>query len=286
MTTVYTCEQTLSFVASGRQAEVAPDSASAVAGHLLACDDCRTGILSCDRALSLMDAVRPGRIDGASAVALAAHLVACDACRGRAESMRAVQAILETLDAPSSLAERLARAGREHLAREVRARTFETPFGWNALAYSDGGIVLVERSLEGPDEARDRLRERLGEFILQQRRRDDIGESAVRKLLDYYRGRRVRFDEPIDLHLVPAFTQDVLRTTARIPYGQVRPYAWVAREVGKPRATRAVGQALHINPVAPIIPCHRVIASDNTLGGYGGGLEMKRWLLKLEGYLD
>ncbi len=188
---------------------------------------------------------------------------------------------------PVALSARLANVANEQLARQLRARTFETPLGLSALAYTDSGIVLIQRSEGGSAaEAYERLHERLGEFVTQEMPRDDIGDSAVRKLLAYHDGRRVQFDEPLDLSLVPSFTQQVLQATARIPYGEVRPYAWVARQVGRPKATRAVGQSLHINPVAPIIPCHRVIASDSTLGGYGGGPEMKRWLLRLEGYLS
>ncbi|HEU4760631.1 MAG TPA: methylated-DNA--[protein]-cysteine S-methyltransferase [Dehalococcoidia bacterium] len=280
----FTCEQTLAVVTEARPRDMTRETAVAVADHLLACDDCRTGIVSCHIAQSLMEQ-HTRALAPQTAVDLAGHLVKCDACRSRAEAMREVQSFLESIDIPRGLAERLTATTREHLARQLRARTFETPFGWSALAYADSGLVLIERS-QSPADAREGLRARLGDFVVQERPRDDIGESAVRKLLAYYHGERVRFDEPIDLSLVPPFTQRVLQTTARIPYGQVRPYAWVAREIGKPRATRAVGQSLHINPVAPIIPCHRVIASDNTLGGYGGGPEMKEWLLKLEGYLN
>ena len=195
------------------------------------------------------------------------------------------EAIMGLVQPPPSLTARLAGLSVGHAARQLRLRTFETPLGWTGLAYSDAAIVLVERSAAGAEDVDDLVRRRLGDVVTQERPRDDVGEAAARKLVEYHEGRRVVFDEPMDLSLVPPFTQRVLRTTARIPYGEVRPYAWVAREVGKPRATRAVGQSLHINPLAPIIPCHRVIASDNTLGGYGGGLDMKRWLLRLEGYL-
>ncbi len=187
---------------------------------------------------------------------------------------------------PGPLAERLSTAACEHLSHQLRARAFQTPIGWGALAYTDGGIVLIRRYQASAADAFGQLSETLGEFITQERPRDDIGGSAVRKLMAYHEGRRVQFDEPLDLSLVPPFTQRVLRATARIPYGEVRPYAWVARQIGRSKAARAVGQSLHINPLAHIIPCHRVVASDNTLGGYGGGPQMKRWLLSLEGYLS
>lgn len=280
----FTCEETLTYVIEARR-PVASDAAQSLASHLARCEDCRTGILNCRRADSLMKVTQSRGLRRDDAVALAAHLVECDDCRAQAETTEQVSTVLEDVDMPEGLSLRLEDVTREHLSRQLRARAFETPLGWGALAYSDGGVLLVERYFRSPLQAYESLHDRLEDFIVQERRRDDPGESAARKLVEYHAGRRVRFDEPLDLSLVPSFTQDVLRATSRIPYGQVRPYAWVAREVGHPRAARAVGQALHINPVAPIIPCHRVIASDNTLGGYGGGLDVKRWLLRLEGYL-
>ncbi len=241
--------------------------------------------LTCEQALSALDEQRVGALTPETAEAVAAHLADCEDCRIEAGETRRVRALLGGIELPATVSERLRNTLEEHLSQQLRARTFETPIGWGALAYTDGGIVLIRRSRASAVEAYGQLRERLGEFVAQEKPRDDVGGSAVRKLIAYHEGRRVRFDEPLDLALVPPFTQQVLRATARIPYGEVRPYAWVARQVGRPKATRAVGQALHINPVAPIIPCHRVIASDNTLGGYGGGPDMKRWLLRLEGYL-
>ena len=241
--------------------------------------------LTCEQALSALDEERFGELHADIAAALAAHLAGCEDCRSEAGATRRIRALLGRIEMPSTVGDRLRDTLEEHLSHQLRARSFQTPLGWNALAYTDGGIVLIRRSQASAAEAYGQLRDRLGEFITQGKRRDDIGGSAVRKLTAYHAGRRVRFDEPLDLSLVPAFTQHVLRATARIPYGEVRPYAWVARQIGRPKATRAVGQSLHINPLAPIIPCHRVIASDNTLGGYGGGPEMKRWLLRLEGYL-
>lgn len=275
-------------VTETRPGDVAPDAAVAVADHLVDCDDCRTAILSCQQALSLFDNVRGGPLTPETALPLATHLVQCDSCRTQADTARRVQALLEGIEMPATLSERLAAATQEHLSRQLRARAFQTPFGWSGLAYTDGGVVLIRRSEEGETGAYERLADRLrtDDLIVQERPRDDIGGDAVRKLLAYYDGRRPRFDEPLDFSLASPFAQQVLQATARIPYGEVRPYAWVAREIGRPKAFRAVGQALHINPLAPIIPCHRVIASDNTLGGYGGGPEMKRWLLRLEGYLS
>src|SRR3970040_449768 len=106
---------------------------------------------------------------------------------------------------------------------------------------------------------------------------------ARRELSAYFAGRRRSFTAPCDLGGLPPFTRAVLRITAGIPYGEVRSYRWVAERLGKPKATRAVGNALARNPVPIIIPCHRVVRSDGSLGGYALGLGWKRRLLKLEG---
>lgn len=106
--------------------------------------------------------------------------------------------------------------------------------------------------------------------------------AARRELSAYFAGRRRSFTAPCDLGGLPPFTRAVLRITAGIPYGEVRSYRWVAERMGKPRAMRAVGNALARNPIPIIIPCHRVVRSDGTLGGYALGLDWKRRLLDLE----
>ena len=107
------------------------------------------------------------------------------------------------------------------------------------------------------------------------------------QLRDYFATGRARFDVPLDLSQATPFQQSVLQTTQRIPTGTLWTYGQMARAIGKPQASRAVGQALGRNPVPIVIPCHRVVASDGSLGGYsgGGGIESKRMLLALEGAL-
>jgi len=103
------------------------------------------------------------------------------------------------------------------------------------------------------------------------------------QLADYFAGERDRFSLPLDLSRLTDFQKRVLTTIARIPAGAVWSYRQVAEAIGKPKAARAVGQALGSNPLPIILPCHRVIASDGSLGGYAGGLPIKRKLLKIEG---
>jgi len=108
--------------------------------------------------------------------------------------------------------------------------------------------------------------------------------DPVRRALDaYFTARRFDFDVAVDLSGVPAFHRRVLDETARIPAGRVATYTEIAVRAGSPRASRAAGNALHNNPVAIIVPCHRVLRTDGSLGGYGGGLHVKEWLLEHEG---
>lgn len=105
--------------------------------------------------------------------------------------------------------------------------------------------------------------------------------KAARQLNEYFRGQRRKFDFKIDLRVAGFYRRALLQGVAKIPYGQTRSYGEIARQVGSPRAARAVGSANATNPLPFVIPCHRVVASVG-LGGYGGGLPMKRKLLKLE----
>jgi len=106
--------------------------------------------------------------------------------------------------------------------------------------------------------------------------------TAGKELRAYFARRLRSFSVPCDLKELSPFTRAVLRTAAEIPYGEVRSYRWVAEHLGKPGAARAVGGALARNPIPVIIPCHRVVRSDQALGGYSLGLKWKRRLLKLE----
>jgi O-6-methylguanine DNA methyltransferase len=151
---------------------------------------------------------------------------------------------------------------------------YDSPVGHLDLAMSERGLVTVAfhgrwmvphgsgnaRWIEEPDRFRD----------------------VTCQLDEYFAGKRRAFDLPLDLR-GPEFHQRCWQALLRIPYGQAWSYAQLAREVGSPLASRAVGQANHHNPVAIIVPCHRVIASDGSLAGFGGGLAAKEFLLNLEG---
>jgi len=112
-------------------------------------------------------------------------------------------------------------------------------------------------------------------------------QTVLAQLREYFAGDRASFNLPVDISQLTAFQRSVLDVACRIAPGQVWTYQRVAQELGRPRSSRPVGGALARNPIPIVIPCHRVIASDGSLGGYSGGsgLKAKRWLLRLEGAL-
>lgn len=154
----------------------------------------------------------------------------------------------------------------------------DTPVGTIGIAGGGAGVLRLDYV---PDEEVF-LRRMLELFGDRPVLRDPLDE--VRRALDrYFSGKRLTFDVPVDLSTVSPFEQRVLRAAARIPPGRVATYTQIAGRAGNPRASRAAGNALNHNPVAIIVPCHRVVRSDGSLGGYGGGLPVKEWLLEHEG---
>ena len=114
-------------------------------------------------------------------------------------------------------------------------------------------------------------------------RREDYFEDIKEQLVEYFDGRRRKFDVDLDFGVPEkTFSAQVWRELVQIPYGETRSYRDVAQNIGRAKAFRAVGQANHRNPIAIIVPCHRVIGSDGTLTGFGGGLDTKKYLLDLE----
>jgi methylated-DNA-[protein]-cysteine S-methyltransferase len=153
----------------------------------------------------------------------------------------------------------------------------DTPLGTLLVATTDRGLCQISFD---PDRGVDELSESFGRRVLRVPRRVD---EARRELDEYFDRRRTEFDLPMDLSHVPDFQRIVLHELARVPYGEVTTYGTLAARVGKPRAARAVGGAMHSNPIPIVLPCHRVIGASGSLTGYGGGLERKRALLQLEG---
>ena len=152
---------------------------------------------------------------------------------------------------------------------------FATQWGWCAVAATETAVTQV--ILPQPN------REAVVGRLEDQPAGGQMAQAAAEQLAEYFQQRRQEFTVPVDISTLPPFTRQVLAACATIPGGDTRTYGQLATQVGRPRGARAVGQALGRNPVPILIPCHRVISSDGSLGGFGAGMEMKRRLLELEG---
>jgi methylated-DNA-[protein]-cysteine S-methyltransferase len=179
----------------------------------------------------------------------------------------------------------LARAERDGLV-DVAYAEVDSPFGKLLVARTDRGVVRVKlpggRDGKISDEATlEALATRISPRVLEAPSRLD---EERRELEEYFEGKRNHFDVPVDWALTsPGFRSRALHAVARIPYGRVKTYAEIARSAGNAKAFRAAGTACGHNPIPLIVPCHRVVQSGGGIGNYGGGPEMKRALLDLEG---
>ena len=213
------------------------------------------------------------------------HMRGCAECH---DLFSAQEPLRHALEEPARQPiDALVKAARAHLDEALRLRPKptayydawpDTPVGPLFLAVSDRGLCAVS------------FRSSLDDFLRRMERRGfrpapgpGRVQKAVEQLREYFAGRRRRFDMTIDLAGQTPFQRQVLEATARVPAGMVASYGDIARAIGRPKATRAVGAALGQNPVPIVVPCHRIIGSDGGLHGYGGGLDIKEKLLRLEG---
>jgi methylated-DNA-[protein]-cysteine S-methyltransferase len=182
-------------------------------------------------------------------------------------------------DASAAVAAFRRRAADEDLL-DVAYAELDSPLGPLTVFVTARGLVRIGYG-SADDEVGDVAARLSPRMLADPERTDDVR----RELDDYFAGRRQSFDLPLDWSLVRGFAGDVLQATARIPFGSVSTYRDVASEAGSPRAYRAAGNALGSNPIPIVVPCHRVLHSGGGLGGYTGGLDRKRFLLRLEGVL-
>ena len=176
---------------------------------------------------------------------------------------------------------RLAELAMKDGVLDVVYATFDSPVGTGVVAATPAGIVRVGLPNEAPEIVVEKLSRDLSPRILEARSRLD---AELRELDEYFAGRRNEFDLPIDWTLARSgFYRKVLDQLREIPYGQVATYGEMAARAGNAKAQRAAGTACGSNPVPIVVPCHRVVRSGGAIGNYGGGPEMKRFLLKHEG---
>jgi methylated-DNA-[protein]-cysteine S-methyltransferase len=174
---------------------------------------------------------------------------------------------------------RLAAAAAHAGVLDVAYRTVDTPVGPLLLAATEAGLVRVAFAVEDHDKVLQGLADRISPRVLAAPERLD---AVARELDEYFSGRRHEFDLALDWRLSAGFRREILGRIRDIGYGHTATYASLAREAGNPKAVRAVGGACATNPLPVVVPCHRVLRADGTLGGYVGGLDVKRALLGLE----
>jgi methylated-DNA-[protein]-cysteine S-methyltransferase len=174
---------------------------------------------------------------------------------------------------------RLVAAAEREGVLDVAYRTIATPVGELLLAGTGRGLVRVAFPQQGHDAVLASLAQTVSPRVLRAPGRLD---QVSRQLDEYFAGRRTVFDLPLDFRLAAGFRRAVLAHLPAIPYGHTESYAQVAAAAGNPKAVRATGTACARNPLPVVVPCHRVVRSDGTAGGYAGGPDAKRALLALE----
>jgi methylated-DNA-[protein]-cysteine S-methyltransferase len=179
----------------------------------------------------------------------------------------------------SRLHDRLATVSQRDGILDVAYRIVDSPVGPLLLAGTEQGLVRVAYAREDHDAVLQALADKVSPRILHAPPRLDL---AARELEEYFAGRRRAFDLPLDWRLSAGFRRTVLSHLPEIGYGHTASYAAIAQLAGNPKAVRAVGSACATNPMPVVVPCHRVVRSDGSMGGYLGGADAKRTLLALE----
>jgi len=182
-------------------------------------------------------------------------------------------------DELAALHARLAAAAEQEGVLDIAYRTLDTPVGTLLIAGTERGLIRVAYRSEDHDAVLQTLADKVSPRILLAPARLD---TVARELDEYFTGTRRDFDIPLDWRLSAGFRSTVLQHLPEIRYGHTASYAAVAELAGNPKAVRAVGTACATNPLPVVVPCHRVVRSDGTIGGYLGGAEAKRFLLTLE----
>ena len=180
----------------------------------------------------------------------------------------------------ASLRGQLARKADLDGCLDVAYRTIDSPLGVLLIAATERGLLRVAYEREQFDQVLDTIANRISPRILAAPARLD---AAARELDQYFTGRRTTFDLALDHALSSGFRAEVQRRLPQISYGRTATYRDIAELVGRPRAVRAVGTACATNPLPIVVPCHRVVRSDGSYGGYVGGPDAKTRLLMMEG---
>ncbi len=180
---------------------------------------------------------------------------------------------------PATLDARFRAAAADSGLLDAAYDVAETQIGPLLVGATGRGLCLISFRPD-PETAREELARAFGPRVL---RASKPLDRARLELDEYFEGRRHEFDLALDLRAIPDFHVRVLRELAQVPYGETTTYGTLAGRVGAPRAARAVGTVMNRNRIPIVLPCHRVIGANGNLVGYGGGLDLKERLLRLEG---
>lgn len=241
--------------------------------------------LSCDDVVQQLPLLVIGDLNADEEHDLDVHALDCPECAVEIAESRRLAGMLDEMPIVENLNYRIAMALpilRQRIASALPRRAgydrIDSPLGPLFLVVSADGLCAVH--FRETDEGIESWA-RANEFMIA----PDAAEVRpfARQIHEYFEHVRTGFDLPVDLSTASPFVRRVLEATAQVPFGRLASYKTIARDIGEPKATRAVGNALGHNPVPIVIPCHRVIRSDGSLGGYTGGTDIKRHLLKLEG---
>jgi methylated-DNA-[protein]-cysteine S-methyltransferase len=245
------------------------------ATHGAVCEALATADDPCEVVEEAIPAMVIGDLTNADESAIAEH---CHHCRSCSEMLGTWETgLAEPLPPPAAVCPAPARALG---LRPAHYGLMESPVGDLLLVVTDAGVAEIGYlANHSRDEEFVELEER---GIIATERPSQV--QAVRdQLEEYFAHERTAFTLPVDLYGVTPFTRDVLEATAAVPFGQVRTYQGIASAIGKPSASRAVGNALGRNPIPVIVPCHRVVRADGSMGWYTGGAHIKERLLGIEG---
>lgn len=233
----------------------------------------------CDLACDAMPGLVLGDLAPADQDWVIEHTKACNYCAGQLGGFRRIDDALNRLEVDLAVPVPMAKLGS---GRTAGYGEVASPVGPLMIASSDKGVCEIAF---GDNETEAQFLHHLRTRGFRPVQNQTAIAAVAQELSEYFRGERNHFEVPLDVSGVSLFTQAVLKATTEVPFGHLTSYRGIAERIGKPSATRAVGNALGRNPIPVIIPCHRIVRSDSSLGGYTGGIRIKERLLSLEGAL-